>query len=366
MDTLDYVPTSILLTGGAGFIGSNTALRILREYPDYKVVVLDKMDYCASTKNLTEAADNPNFKFIKGDICSSDLVSFIMRSEKIDTVMNFAAQTHVDNSFGNSITFTQNNIIGTHVLLEAARHMGGQIRRFIHVSTDEVYGENDEEAENEGQFDEAKTQMCPTNPYAATKAGAEMLVNSYKISYKLPTIITRGNNVYGPRQFPEKLIPKFIHLAMQGRPFTVHGDGGQQRSYMYVEDVAKAFTFVLHKGTVGEVYNIGTLHERNVMSVAKDICKRFDLDEKKQIVHVRDRLFNDARYWMCNKKLRALGWEEETTWEEGMNKTVEWYKANIDQWPKLETALSAHQGEALDTNPQETVEGTPAKKARTE
>ena len=226
--------------------------------------------------------------------------------------MHFAAQTHVDNSFGNSIVFTENNVIGTHVLLEAARHVG-TIRRFIHVSTDEVYGENDLDAPNDGQFDEALTKMNPTNPYAATKAAAEMLVSSYAISYKLPTIITRGNNVYGPRQYPEKLIPKFIHLAMGGRKFTVHGDGSQQRSYMYVEDVASAFCTVLHKGKTGEIYNIGTLQERTVMSVAKDIAGLFKLKAEEQIVKVRDRLFNDARYFMNNQKLCALGWKEETS-----------------------------------------------------
>lgn len=242
-------------------------------------------------------------------------------------------------------------VVGTHVLLEASRHYGG-IKRFIHVSTDEVYGENIETDDNEGQFNEATTSMCPTNPYAATKAGAEMLCNSYKISYNLPIIITRGNNVYGPRQYPEKLIPKFIQLALAGRKFTVHGEGQQMRSYMYVEDVAEAFCFVLHKGVTGEIYNIGTLHERTVMSVACEICKCFGLDPKDQIVHVRDRLFNDARYWMDNSKLRVLGWEERTTWEVGFKETVDWYKAHQEgHWPSIEGALAAHPGDVLDEKP---------------
>eukprot|EP00912_Choanoflagellata_sp_UC4_P000789 UC4_evm5s494 len=345
----NYIPQNILVTGAAGFIASNFVHRIMREHPKYTIVVLDKFDYCASIKNLRELQGNPNLHIVKGDIQSSDLVNHVLVSYKIDTIMHFAAQTHVDNSFGNSIVFTHNNVIGTHVLLEASRH-AGTIKRFIHVSTDEVYGENDLDAPNEGQFDEALTRMNPTNPYAATKAAAEMLCSSYAISYKLPLIITRGNNVYGPRQYPEKLIPKFIHLAMAGKKFTVHGDGSQQRSYMYVEDVASAFCAILHKGKTGEIYNIGTLHERTVMSVANDIAKIFGLDPQKQIVKVRDRLFNDARYFMSNKKLLSLGWKEETSWEEGLKMTADWYAANKNHWPNLDVALSAHPGESLKSN----------------
>jgi len=206
----------------------------------------------------------------------------VLVEERIDTVIHFAAQSHVDNSFGNSINFTENNVLGTHVLLEAARHVG-TIKRFVHISTDEVYGENDPEGPDGGRFDEALTKMNPNNPYAATKASAEMIANSYAVSYKLPIIITRGNNVYGPRQYPEKLIPKFLHLAMASKPMPVHGNGLQQRSYMFVDDVARAIGIVLTRGKIGEVYNIGTEEERTVMSVAKDICSIYGLESDKQV-----------------------------------------------------------------------------------
>jgi dTDP-glucose 4,6-dehydratase len=238
-----------------------------------------------------------------------DLVCFVIESEEIDTIMHFAAQTHVDNSFGNSLAFTMNNTYGTHVLLEAARK-SGNIRRFINVSTDEVYGETSlgkSEGLNEG------SHMDPTNPYSAAKAGAEMLCKAYITSYKMPIIITRGNNVYGPHQFPEKLIPKFTLLASRGKALPLHGDGSNIRSYLFVEDVAEAFDCVLHKGTIGETYNIGTEKERTVKEVAIDIAKYFGMSTDK-IIGVRDRAFNDKRYYIGSNKLSSLGWSERTSW----------------------------------------------------
>ncbi|GBG00628.1 GDP-L-fucose synthase, partial [Raphidocelis subcapitata] len=200
---IDYTPNSVLITGGCGFIASHVVLQLCKKYPQLKVVVLDKMDYCASVRNIQEALALGNCKFVKGDIQSMDLLTFVLAAEKIDTVMHFAAQTHVDNSFGNSLAFTMNNTYGTHVLLEAARK-AGSIRRFINVSTDEVYGETSL-GKDEGLQEHA--MLDPTNPYSAAKAGAEMMCKAYMTSYKMPIIITRGNNVYGPHQFPEKLIP---------------------------------------------------------------------------------------------------------------------------------------------------------------
>ncbi|CAA0808452.1 Trifunctional UDP-glucose 4-6-dehydratase/UDP-4-keto-6-deoxy-D-glucose 3-5-epimerase/UDP-4-keto-L-rhamnose-reductase RHM1 [Striga hermonthica] len=252
--------------------------------------------------------------------------------------MHFAAQTHVDNSFGNSFEFTKNNIYGTHVLLEACK-VTGQIRRFIHVSTDEVYGETDEDAV---VGNHEASQLLPTNPYSATKAGAEMLVMAYGRSYGLPVITTRGNNVYGPNQFPEKLIPKFILLAMRGKTLPIHGDGSNVRSYLYCEDVAEAFEVVLHKGEVGHVYNIGTKKERRVIDVAKDICKLFNMDSDKSIEFVDNRPFNDQRYFLDDQKLKNLGWSERTTWEEGLRKTIEWYTSNPDWWGDVSGALIPH------------------------
>lgn len=333
-----YTPKNILITGAAGFIASHVANRLIRSYPDYKIVVLDKLDYCSSLKNLQPSQSSPNFKFVKGDIASADLVNFLLITESIDTIMHFAAQTHVDNSFGNSFEFTKNNIYGTHVLLEACK-VTGQIRRFIHVSTDEVYGETDEDA-LVGNHE--ASQLLPTNPYSATKAGAEMLVMAYGRSYGLPVITTRGNNVYGPNQFPEKLIPKFILLAMQGKPLPIHGDGSNVRSYLYCEDVAEAFEVILHKGEVGHVYNIGTKRERRVIDVARDICKLFSMDPDSVIKFVENRPFNDQRYFLDDEKLKNLGWSERTVWEEGLKKTMDWYIRTPDWWGDVSGALLPH------------------------
>jgi UDP-glucose 4,6-dehydratase len=333
-----YTPKNILITGAAGFIASHVANRLVRSYPDYKIVVLDKLDYCSSLKNLSPSQSSPNFKFVKGDIGSADLVNYLLITESIDTIMHFAAQTHVDNSFGNSFEFTKNNIYGTHVLLEACK-VTGQIRRFIHVSTDEVYGETEEHAV---VGNHEASQLLPTNPYSATKAGAEMLVMAYGRSYGLPVITTRGNNVYGPNQFPEKLIPKFILLAMRGKPLSIHGDGSNVRSYLYCEDVAEAFEVILHKGEVGHVYNIGTKKERRVIDVAKDLCNLFSLDPEKNIKFVENRPFNDQRYFLDDQKLKVLGWSERTSWSDGLAKTMEWYTKNPNWWGDVSGALLPH------------------------
>lgn len=333
-----YKPKNILITGAAGFIASHVCNRLIRNYPEYNIVVLDKLDYCSNLKNLLPSRSSPNFKFIKGDVGSADLVNFILLTESIDTIMHFAAQTHVDNSFGNSFEFTKNNIYGTHVLLEACK-VTGQIKRFIHVSTDEVYGETEEDAV---VGNHEASQLLPTNPYSATKAGAEMLVMAYGSSYGLPVITTRGNNVYGPNQFPEKLIPKFILLAMKGKPLPIHGDGSNVRSYLYCEDVAEAFEVILHRGEVGHVYNIGTKKERRVIDVAKEICGLFSLNPESQIKFVENRPFNDQRYFLDDQKLKYLGWSERTTWAEGLKKTMEWYVKNPDWWGDVSGALIPH------------------------
>ena len=328
---------NILITGGAGFIGSHVTNHLVKTYPDYNFVVLDKLDYCASMHNLVEVMECRNFKFLVGDITNVDFVNYIMENDNINVVMHFAAQTHVDNSFGNSFDFTYNNIYGTHVLLESAKN-NPNLKRFIHVSTDEVYGETPMGAQSgytEGQI------LNPTNPYSATKAAAEMLVTAYAHSYNLPIIITRGNNVYGPGQFPEKLIPKFCMRAMRGEKLPVHGEGKAVRSYLYVDDVAEAFDFILHMGKTGETYNIGTKKERSVMNVAEEICKVFDLNKEETIQFVEDRPFNDCRYFIEDSKLEALGWSEKTSWEEGIKKTLAFYRDAKGWWKKsmVDTAL---------------------------
>ena len=306
------------------------------------MVVLDKLDYCASLKNLSVIEGSPNYRFVQGDILSGDLLSYLLQQEEIDTVLHFAAQTHVDNSFGNSLAFTINNAYGTHVLLESCRRYGS-LKRFINVSTDEVYGETSLGLPS-GLPESSRLE--PTNPYSAAKAGAEMIAQAYFNSYALPVITTRSNNVYGPHQFPEKMIPKFALLASRGDRLPIHGTGKATRSYLHVDDVAKAFDIVIHRGIVGEIYNIGSRRERTVLEVAADICTLFGLDPQVSAVHVRDRAFNDRRYFICDEKLLALGWTESISWEEGLKSTVDWYlKHGFSDWwdpASVESALRAH------------------------
>jgi len=316
---------NVLVTGGAGFIGSHVARRLSVCYPLYNVVVMDKMDYCADMKNLEEIANNRNFKFVKGDVADSDFVNYIIDKEKINVVMHFAAQTHVDNSFGNSLKFTQNNVYGTHVLLESAKN-NKNVKRFIHVSTDEVYGET----KGDVPFGEG-TILNPTNPYSATKAAAEMLVMAYAHSYGLPVIVTRGNNVYGPGQYPEKVIPKFCVATMEGKKMTVHGKGGALRSYLHIDDVVEAFDLILHKGVTGEIYNIATHYEYSVTDIAEMICKHFGKKVEECVEFVEDRPFNDRRYFIEDKKLKELGWKPKVEFEEGLKSTLEWYEKKYKQ-----------------------------------
>lgn len=324
---------NILLTGGAGFIGSHV-VQLLSRVPSYRIVVLDKLDYCASTSNVPTARENVTF--VKGDVQSLDLVAHVLEAYAITHVMHFAAQTHVDNSFGNSIAFTMNNTFGTHILLEACRRYG-RLAKFINVSTDEVYG--DASALSSTGLVE-NDLLLPTNPYSAAKAGAEMLCNAYKTSYNMPIIITRGNNVYGPNQFPEKLIPKMILLGKLSKPLPVHGRGTALRSFLYVTDVADAFDIILHRGEIGSIYNIGSREERSVLDIAEEIGAAFG----SPIEHVRDRAFNDSRYFIGSDKLEALGWSPKVSWSEGLAKTIDWYtRVDLDaHWPHWRNFLGAH------------------------
>ena len=290
------------MTGGAGFIGSHVVIRPVQRYPNVVVVNYDKLDYCACLANLDAVRDAPNYKFVKGDITSADLVNYVLETERIDTILHFAAQTHVDNSFGNSFAFTHTNVLGTHVLLEAAKRHG--VQRFVHVSTDEVYGEGCEDVSSD-----ERARIDPTNPYAATKAAAELLCRSYLKSFRLPVIITRGNNVYGPHQYPEKIIPKFISLLMAGEKLTVHGTGRNTRNYLFARDVAEAFDAVLHHGVVGETYNIGTERETSNLEVALSLLRLFGLKTDEEggdwIEFCEDRPFNDLRYPLIVDKMWA-------------------------------------------------------------
>jgi dTDP-glucose 4,6-dehydratase len=315
--------TNILITGGCGFIASNFINYIFPENK-YFVVNLDAMYYCANEHNINESIrTHPDYVFIRGNICSEDLVMHILQSYNIQEVVHFAAQSHVQNSFDDSLQFTRDNILGTHVLLECCRKYG-KIQKFIHVSTDEVYGESMISV-NETHKTEHSV-LCPTNPYAATKAGAELIAQSYHHSYKMPIIITRGNNVYGPNQYPEKLVPRFIQQLQNSKPVTIQGDGRVVRAFLHADDTARAFEIILDKGVIGEIYNIGCDEgmEYSVMEVAKMLIKKIHNTDSYHdwITYIADRPFNDQRYYISNQKLKDLGWTIQIGFEDGINRLL--------------------------------------------
>jgi UDP-glucose 4,6-dehydratase len=315
-----------LITGGCGFIGSNFINYLFSGNDSNNIIVvnLDALYYCANTENVKlEVRESPNYKFIKGNLNSYDLILHILNSYEIDVVVHFAAQSHVDNSFENSLQYTQDNVLGTHTLLEACRKYG-KLTKFIHISTDEVYGESmlheDEEKKNE------ESVLCPTNPYAATKAAAELIAKSYYHSFKMPIIITRGNNVYGPNQYPEKLIPRFIQLLKNDQKVTIQGDGSNVRAFLHVSDVCEAINLIINKGKIGEIYNIGSDEhdEHSVLDVAKMLIRLIQNTEHYEdwIEYVADRPFNDKRYYMSNQKVKDLGWEIKTNFVDGIQKLL--------------------------------------------
>lgn len=321
----------ILITGGCGFIGSHLVRHMVKKYPEYLIVNLDKLDTCATLRNVDEVKDHPNYSFVKGDITCADLLNYVFKTNEIDTVIHLAAQSHVDNSFGNSVTFTHNNVLGTHLLVEAARR--ANVSRFVHVSTDEVYGSCDSGRKNES------SATNPTNPYAASKAAAESIVRGYMNAFDFPAIITRGNNVYGPGQYVEKLIPKFTMRLLQGRKCCIHGDGSNRRHFLHVLDTVLAFDLVLHRGTVGETYNIGSVDEFTNLEIAQklvSLLKPTDAcDEWVELVE--DRPFNDTRYHLCFDRLLALGWAPTHTFDTALADVVKWY---------METDIGTHWSEA--------------------
>ncbi|EPS45761.1 hypothetical protein H072_241 [Dactylellina haptotyla CBS 200.50] len=321
---------NIMITGGAGFIACWLVRHLTTTYEGiYNIVSFDKLDYCASLNNTRMLDSLPNFKFFHGDITDVDDVKACIKENNIDTIFHFAAQSHVDLSFGNSYQFTETNVYGTHVLLECAKNLG--IKKFVHISTDEVYGEVEEDGE-----DLLETSiLAPTNPYAASKAAAEMLVNAYYKSFKLPVIIVRSNNVYGPHQFPEKVIPKFTCLLHQNGKLLLHGDGLHTRRYLFAGDAADAFDTILHKGDIGQIYNVGSYDEISNTDLCKKLIAEFGHPAEKYdeiVAHVRDRPFNDRRYAVDGTKLRQLGWDQKTTFAEGLKLTVEWYRKFGAAW----------------------------------
>jgi dTDP-glucose 4,6-dehydratase len=313
--------TILLVTGGYGFIGSNFVNNVMERFDKIKIINFDAMYYCAREENVYEKWRNSErYTFIKGNLCSFDLVRHIITSYQPTHIIHFAAQSHVQNSFEDSLKYTQDNILGTHTLLECLRVYGNHLKRIIHVSTDEVYGESMLDVDENHKTEQSV--LCPTNPYAATKAGAELIAQSYNHSFGMPIIITRGNNVYGPNQYPEKVIPRFIQQLKNGEKVTIQGDGSCVRAFMYVSDTSDAFIKILENGKIGEIYNIGCDEgmEYSIMDVAKilikDICQTEDYD--KWITYIKDRPFNDQRYYISNQKLKDLGWSIKISFEEGI------------------------------------------------
>jgi dTDP-glucose 4,6-dehydratase/UDP-glucose 4,6-dehydratase len=315
---------NLLITGGCGFIGSNFINYFYYKDNNINIINLDAMYYCANENNILEDIRNSNrYHLIKGNLCSIDLLNHLLSNFNIDTVIHFAAQSHVQNSFDDSLKYTNDNILGTHTLLESCK-IYGKIKKFIHISTDEVYGESllseDEEKKNEQSI------LCPTNPYAATKAGAELIANSYRYSFKMPIIITRGNNVYGPNQYPEKLIPRFIELLKNGKKVTIQGDGSNIRAFLHSLDVAKALELILENGKIGEIYNIGSDEDQEytVLEIAKILIKliKNDDDYEKYIEYIEDRPFNDKRYYISNEKVKLLGWCIEKNFIQGLEELI--------------------------------------------
>ena len=314
----------LLITGGCGFIGSNFINYYFPKGKVDKLVNLDAMYYCADEKNVDETIRNSeNYVLVKGNLCDADLVEHVLKEYKITHIIHFAAQSHVQKSFDDSLTFTKDNILGTHILLESCRKYG-KMERFIHVSTDEVYGESMNVVDEKHKTEHSV--LCPTNPYAATKASAELIAQSYNHSYKMPIIITRGNNVYGPNQYPEKLIPKFIKLLKEYKKVTIQGDGSTVRAFLHAYDTATAFECILEKGKIGEIYNIGCDEgmEYSVLEVAKILIKMINKTESydKWIEYIQDRPFNDQRYYISNQKLKDLGWNIKVELMDGLTNII--------------------------------------------
>ena len=314
---------NLLVTGGCGFIGSNFINYI---FPKgfYKIYNVDTMYYCANEANIDEAIrQSLDYKLITVNTRCQHIINYILNAYEIDYVIHFAAQSHVQTSFDDSLQYTMDNILGTHTLLETCR-IYGKIKKFIHVSTDEVYGES---SVSENMKTE-QSVLCPTNPYAATKAGAELISQAYYHSYKFPVIITRGNNVYGPNQYPEKIVPKFLNQLLHDKKVTIQGKGDTVRAFLHAFDTARAFECILEKGIIGEIYNIGSEEELSVMEVAEKLITKLKKTDniKDWIEYIDDRPFNDKRYYISCKKLQDLGWFQTIFFNEGIDKLITYEK----------------------------------------
>jgi dTDP-glucose 4,6-dehydratase len=321
---------NLLVTGGSGFIGSNFIHRILSLYPEYTVVNLDNLTYAGNLRNLEDVAENPRYHFVKGSICHRETVRGIAARFSIDAVVNFAAETHVDRSIAGSSIFVETNVGGTNTLLDVA--VEHRVGRFVQVSTDEVYGS----LGATGAFSES-TPLHPNSPYAASKASADLLVSAYHHTFGLPVLITRCSNNYGPFQFPEKLIPLMIINAMSDKPLPVYGDGLQVRDWLHVSDHCAAIDLVLHRGRVGEVYNIGGNNEWKNIDIVRAILAQLRKPES-LIAFVKDRPGHDRRYAIDASKITSeLGWKPAAAFDGGLPETVAWYQGNASWWREIIT-----------------------------
>ena len=322
---------TIIVTGGAGFIGSNFVFHMLQVHPDYRIVCLDKLTYAGNISTLEPVLQQDNFRFVKADICDRQAVDKLFQEEKPDIVVNFAAESHVDRSIENPGIFLETNIMGTAVLMDACRKYG--IQRYHQVSTDEVYG--DLPLDRPDLFFTEETPLHTSSPYSSSKASADLLVMAYYRTYGLPVTISRCSNNYGPYHFPEKLIPLMIANALADKPLPVYGNGENVRDWLYVEDHCRAIDLIIHNGKVGEVYNVGGHNEKRNIDIVRIICQELDKPES-LIVHVEDRKGHDRRYAIDPAKIhRELGWLPETKFEDGIKKTIKWYLEHKKWWQDI-------------------------------
>ena len=320
---------NLLVAGGAGFIGSNFVRYMLGKYPDYRVLVYDKLTYAGNLQNLLDVDDDPRYAFVKGDICDAQAVEAAMRQHHIDTIVNFAAETHVDRSIMDPDAFIKTDVYGTYVLLEAARQHG--LERYHQVSTDEVYGHIPGEHRSL-----ESDNVVPRSPYAASKAGGDLMAIAYFVTYGLPVTVTRGANNVGPYQYPEKVLPVFVTNALDNQPLPVYGDGKQRRDYQYVLDHCEALDLVLHRGQVGEVYNVGTGGEMENLAMIEILLD--ELHKPRSLIqHVTDRPGHDRRYCLNVDKLKSLGWQPRHTHEQAIRATVRWYAENEWWWRPIKS-----------------------------
>lgn len=322
---------TIIVTGGAGFIGSNFVFHMLQAHPDYRIVCLDKLTYAGNLSTLEPVLQQDNFRFVKADICDRQAVDKLFQEEKPDIVVNFAAESHVDRSIENPGIFLETNIMGTAVLMDACRKYG--IQRYHQVSTDEVYG--DLPLDRPDLFFTEETSLHTSSPYSSSKASADLLVMAYYRTYGLPVTISRCSNNYGPYHFPEKLIPLMIANALADKPLPVYGNGENVRDWLYVEDHCRAIDLIIHNGKVGEVYNVGGHNEKRNIDIVRIICQELGKPES-LIVHVEDRKGHDRRYAIDPAKIhRELGWLPETKFEDGIKKTIKWYLEHKKWWQDI-------------------------------